>query len=169
MSDLFEAQVQVEAEKLAVIRVKEEVERVVSDPDLVIAAYQKKLEETRAKLSATTTKLVEVSKSYNTLVDIGSNQEMKDAAKLIKFIRSDGKQVGRNQLFSFLVDMGILCKDNSPKQQYCNNPTKWFDLVVEKWDNESKAGTYNKTVVTLLGVEKIRKLLESSFETWWEK
>ena len=169
MDDLFDVQVKVEAERMLQVRVKEELDRIVSDPDMVIAAYQKKLEETKQKLVQTTQKLTEVSKNYNTLVDIGSNQEMKDAAKLIKFVRSDGKQVGRNQLFAFLVDMEILCRDNSPRQQYCNNPTKWFDMVIEKWDNDSMQGTYNKTVVTMLGIEKIRGLLESSFETWWEK
>jgi phage antirepressor YoqD-like protein len=166
MDDLFEAQVQVEAERLALVKVRQEIDKIVSDPDLVIAAYQKKLEETKTKLANTTIKLTEVSKNYDTLVSIGSNYEMKDAAKLIKFIRSDGKQVGRNQLFEFLIDMDILCLDNSPRQVYVPG---WFDFVIEKWENEGRTGAYKKTVVTLLGIEKIRGLLESSFETWWEK
>ena len=62
--------------------------------------------------------------------------------------------------------MDILCLDNSPKQTYV---PKWFDFIIEKWDNEGRTGTYKKTVVTLLGIEKIREILVSSFETWWEK
>jgi len=169
MDDLFEAQVRAEAQKMFEVMKGKELARIVSDPDLVIEAYQKKLEETRKKLIETSARLTVVSNNYSTLVDLKTNHEMKDAAKLIKFSRSDGKQVGRNQLFDFLVDMGILCQDKSPLQTYVNKGNKWFDVILERYYSGGKSHVYQKTVVTTYGLEKIRDLLVSDFEKWWEK
>jgi len=45
MDDLFEAQVRAEAQKMFEVMKGKELARIVSDPDLVIEAYQKKLKK----------------------------------------------------------------------------------------------------------------------------
>ena len=159
--DLFESQVQIEVEK----RIKEELRNIANNPDMVITAYKNKLEKTQVKLLETTKELETVSNDYTRLVDADGNYAMKDAAKLLKYKRKDGKQVGRTNLFMFLRDINILNIDNTPAQTSIDNG--WLDEVTGIFIRNGTEQIYVKTVVTPKGLERIRRFMESSFDEWW--
>ena len=159
--DLFEAKVQAEVAK----RLKTELDQLVNNPEMVISAYRAKLESTQYKLLETTKELETVSSDYTRLVDAEGNYDMKDAAKLLKYKRSDGKQVGRTDLFMFLRDINVLNKDNTPAQTAVDNG--WLDEITGTFIIKGIEQVYVKTVVTPKGLERIRRFMESSFDEWW--
>ena len=78
--------------------------------------------------------------------------EMKHVAKVLDM------GVGRNRLFSFLRDHGVLMADNTPYQEYVDRG--YFRVVEQKWttkDGETRISF--KTLVYQRGVEYIRRLL----------
>lgn len=65
---------------------------------------------------------------------------------------------GRNNLFEFLRDNGVLMSNNLPKQTYCD---RGYFRVIESKFNKPDGSTHinTKTVVYQKGMEFIRKLL----------
>ena len=76
----------------------------------------------------------------------------------------DFKAVGRNNLFSFLRDAGILMADNVPYQEYIDRG--YFRVIEQKYhipDGETHISL--KTVVYQTGIDFIRrKLLDARYE-----
>lgn len=67
---------------------------------------------------------------------------------------------GRNNLFEFLRENGVLMSNNLPKQTYCD---RGYFRVIESKFNKPDGSTHinTKTVVYQKGMEYIRKLLRS--------
>lgn len=67
---------------------------------------------------------------------------------------------GRNNLFEFLRDNGVLMSNNLPKQTYCD---RGYFRVIESKFNKPDGSTHinTKTVVYQKGMEYIRKILRS--------
>lgn len=79
--------------------------------------------------------------------------EMKHVAKILDM------GIGRNRLFAFLRDHGVLMSDNTPYQEYVDRG--YFRVVEQKWttrDGETRISF--KTLVYQRGVEYIRRLLD---------
>ena len=70
------------------------------------------------------------------------------------------KGIGRNNLFEFLRDRGVLMSNNQPKQTYCD---RGYFCVIESKYNKPDGSTHinTKTVVYQKGLDYIRKLLET--------
>ena len=155
--DLFDAQVQ----KVAEDRLK----TILSDPNDLLRLLER---QTRELVDAKA-ELRQVSKDYSRLTDANGNYDMMDTAKLLKYRRADGKQVGRTELFAFLRDIQFLTrkKNNAPTQSSIDNG--WADLVTGTFLKNGEQETYTKPVVTPKGLEKIRRLMESMFDEWWEQ
>lgn len=153
--DLFDAQVQ----KVAEDRVKS----LLSDPNDLLRLLERQTRDlVRAK-----TELKQVSTDYTRLTNADGNYDMKDAAKLLKYERGDGKQVGRTELFAFLRDIQFLNRNNTPAQTSIDNG--WADEITGTYVQNGMERTYVKTVVTPKGLEKIRRLMESAFDEWWSQ
>ncbi len=89
---------------------------------------------------------------YDEVAGSKSALSMSEAAKII-----DSK-MGRNKLFLFLRDQGILRYNNEPYQKYIDNG--WFRVVEQKYNVPS--GDINISIKTLVfqkGIECIIKLL----------
>lgn len=70
--------------------------------------------------------------------------------------------VGRNKLFQFLRDAGVLRSNNEPYQEYIDRG--WFRVVEQKFQKPNGDTEINiKTLVYQKGVEGIRKLLVEMF------
>lgn len=153
--DLFEAQVQHELEKRL---------NSLSDKDLlpIVSKRYAQLVEEHKQL---TEEHEQVASDYARLTDAEGNYEMKDAAKLLKYKRSDGKQVGRTELFAFLRDLQVLNRNNTPAQIAVDKG--WFDEITGTYVANGVEHPYVKTVVTPKGLERIRRFMEDSFEAWW--
>lgn len=67
---------------------------------------------------------------------------------------------GRNNLFEFLRESGVLMSNNQPKQTYCDRG--YFRVIESKFTKQDGSTHINtKTVVYQKGMEFIRKLLRS--------
>ena len=70
------------------------------------------------------------------------------------------KGFGRNNLFEFLRDKGVLISNNQPKQTYCDRG--YFRVIESKFTKPDGSTHVNtKTVVYQKGLDYIRKLLET--------
>ena len=125
-----------------------EVQKALADPVFVIESYQKQL--------------AKVTRNYEALAGTPDLLDMKEAAKVIKFLRPDGKMLGRNELFEFLRDRRLILADNSPSQEAVDRG--WLVLILEKFTVEGIEKLYKKSMVTpMKGVEGIRGLLEAKY------
>lgn len=70
--------------------------------------------------------------------------------------------IGRNKLFQFLRDKGILQKDNVPYQRYVDNG--WFRVIEQKYQKNGEPVVSIKTLVYQKGVDGIRKALKREVE-----
>ena len=109
-------------------------------------------EETeRQKLRAENKEMLPKAQFYDTVANTESLFSMADVAKTLDM------GIGRNKLFAFLRNKGILDKDNHPYQKYVD--AGYMRLI----ENHCKAGdndvVYKCTYVKQKGIDYIRKIL----------
>jgi anti-repressor protein len=153
--DLFEEQVEQEVQR----RMKEELEKIASNPKLVIAAYKKSLEQAEEEIRAAQPKV----DFYNSVTISEDWMEMSTAVKSMEWA---GKPIGRNKMFDILRDRGILrsgtFNKNEPYQKYVD--LGYFRIVETKWDNkEGEVFIGRKTVVSQKGLDFIKKLVKEAY------
>lgn len=123
---------------------------MISDP---VERAKKWIEEEkeRQKLRAENKVMLPKADFYDTVANTESLFSMADVAKTL------GMGIGRNKLFAFLRDKGILDKDNHPYQKYVD--AGYLRLI----ENHCKAGdndvVYKCTYVKQRGIDYIRKIL----------
>lgn len=101
------------------------------------------------------------------MIDVSSNQggntptfnfeklySMSETAKLID------KGIGRNKLYEFLKEKGIMMQNNEPYQSYCDQG--YFKYVIKNILNRRGQVLFEQPValVTAKGIEFIKKQLE---------
>lgn len=123
---------------------------MISDP---VERAKKWIEEEkeRQKLRAENKVMLPKADFYDTVANTESLFSMADVAKTLDM------GIGRNKLFAFLRDKGILDKDNHPYQKYVD--AGYMRLI----ENHCKAGdndvVYKCTYVKQKGIDYIRKIL----------
>lgn len=123
---------------------------MISDP---VERAKKWIEEEkeRQKLRAENKVMLPKADFYDTVANTESLFSMADVAKTLDM------GMGRNKLFAFLRDKGILDKDNHPYQKYVD--AGYLRLI----ENHCKAGdndvVYKCTYVKQKGIDYIRKIL----------
>lgn len=123
---------------------------MISDP---VERAKKWIEEEkeRQKLRAENKVMLPKAEFYDTVANTESLFSMADVAKTLDM------GMGRNKLFAFLRDKGILDKDNHPYQKYVD--AGYLRLI----ENHCKAGdndvVYKCTYVKQKGIDYIRKIL----------
>lgn len=139
------------------IRVKQEIEKILSDPRQMVKIYQKALQESDAEIQSLkntiNTDLVPKVDMYERVMGTDKLCDMKQVAKILNF-----KGMGRNNLFDYLKKKQILSEYKEPYQIYVN--AGYFKIVEESFVNNGYEGTYLKTVVTQKGIDYIGKLLK---------
>ena len=84
--------------------------------------------------------------------------DSKDAIPMADVAKVLDMGIGRNKLFIFLRNNGVLQADNRPYQRYIDNG--WFRTIEQKYDKGyGETGINIKTLVFQKGVDGIRKLL----------
>lgn len=123
---------------------------MISDP---VERAKKWIEEEkeRQKLRAENKVMLPKAQFYDTVANTESLFSMADVANTLDM------GIGRNKLFAFLRDKGILDKDNHPYQKYVD--AGYMRLI----ENHCKAGdndvVYKCTYVKQKGIDYIRKIL----------
>lgn len=137
------------------IRVQQELQKFLSNPNNVIAAYQKALEEREIQIADLEPKAI----MWETAMGSDRLEEMSAVAKILNF-----RDMGRNRLFEYLRDRNVLRPNNEPYQKYVD--AGYFKMIEQ---TVKVGGDYtiinNKTMVTQRGLEYIGKLLrEDGYE-----
>lgn len=90
---------------------------------------------------------------FDCVADSKSAFSMNEVAKVL-----DYKGIGRNKLFEFLREQGILDRYNVPYQRYVDNG--WFRVIEQKYMKDGEPIVTTKTLVYQKGVDAIRKRLQ---------
>lgn len=90
---------------------------------------------------------------FDCVADSKSAFSMNEVAKVIDF-----KGIGRNKLFEFLREQGILDRYNVPYQRYVDNG--WFRVIEQKYVKDGEPIVTTKTLVYQKGIDAIRKRLQ---------
>lgn len=117
---------------------------------LRLAAYQAEQIDNQQKLIEEQAPKAEF---YDEVVD------SKDALPMAEVAKTLNVGLGRNKLFAFLRDKGVLMKNNTPYQKYVD--MAWFRCIETKFNKPNGDTCINiKTVVLQKGLDGIRKLLK---------
>lgn len=92
---------------------------------------------------------------FDAVADSKTAISMNDVAKVLSI-----KGMGRNNLFEFLRNEGILDKFNVPYQRYVD--CGWFRVIEQKYMRNGEPCVSTKTLVYQKGVDAIRKKIERS-------
>jgi len=116
---------------------------------VALVEAQKILEESKAQIAYMKPK----ADFYDAVAGSKDAVEMKHVAKLLD------KGIGRNRLFEFLRESGVLMADNTPYQSYIDR--RYFRVIEQKYTTpEGETRINMKTLVYQKGIEFIKRLLE---------
>lgn len=119
---------------------------------LMLAAKQAEQIEQQTKL------LTEQKPKVDFYEAVTGSKDTIDIGTVAKVLNIKG--FGRNNLFEFLRDKGVLMPNNQPKQTYCDRG--YFRVIESKFTKPDGSTHINtKTVVYQKGLDYIRKLLET--------
>ena len=104
------------------------------------------------KLKLENSELKPKAEFYDTVASTKDLMSMGDVAKLLDM------GMGRNKLYAFLRDKGILRSNNVPYQRYVD--AGYFKLVESKVDNGESTMVFTATFVKQRGIDYIRKLIK---------
>ena len=90
---------------------------------------------------------------FDAVADCKTAISMNEVSKVLAI-----KGYGRNNLFEFLRNEGILDKYNTPYQRYVD--CGWFRVIEQKFTKNGEAHVSTKTLVYQKGVDAIRKRIE---------
>lgn len=93
---------------------------------------------------------------FNAVTESKNAIQMSEVAKLLNF-----KGYGRNRLFEFLINQGVLMSNNQPYQKFIDRG--YFRVVEQKYTKPNGDISINiKTLVYQRGIDYIRKLLTNA-------
>lgn len=104
----------------------------------------------KAELNVRIDEMKPKEEAYDTFIDAGGFQRMNDVAKSIGY--------GRNKLFRFLREQGVLMKDNVPYESYITR--EWFVVRQSTIANKGYSKNYVQTFATPKGVNGISKMMK---------
>lgn len=108
--------------------------------------------EQAERLKIENTEMKPKAEFFDAVTDSKDAISMADVAKVLDM------GIGRNKLFIFLREYGVLQADNRPYQRYIDNG--WFRTIEQKYDKGyGETGINIKTLAFQKGIDGIRKLL----------
>lgn len=143
----------------AVIAYIEKLENSLKQSFHVPATYAEalRLAAEQAEQIEAQQKLIEVQKPKAEFYD--DVVESKDALPMAEVAKTLNMGMGRNKLFAFLRDKGVLMKNNTPYQKYVD--LGWFRCIETKFNKPNGDTCINiKTVVLQKGLDGIRKIIK---------
>jgi len=149
--DLFDDEIERAIQK----RVEAEIQRIADNPDAVIAAYAKKLQQRESEIEA----LIPKADFADAVMQSDDWAEMSQVAKLLA-----RKGWGRNNTFALLRERSVLRYNNEPYQQYVERG--YFKVVEQHFQNPQTGETMinKKTVVSQRGIDFIRRIIDEADE-----
>ena len=138
-----------------------DLEKAWNTPELIMARALKVAEQTINNLSRKAEVLqLQVNdmkpkaEFFDAVADSKTAMSMNDVAKVLEI-----KGYGRNKLFEFLREKGVLDRYNVPYQKYVD--CGWFRVIEQKYMKNGEPQVTTKTLVYQKGVNAIRKMLNA--------
>lgn len=128
--------------------VQQEIQKFIANPDNVIEAYQKSLEEKRLQIAEMKPK----AEMYDMVMGSEDLREMSAVAKELNFLG-----MGRNNLFEYLKRKDVLRYNNEPYQHHVNSG--YFKVIEQSYQAGDCVRINRKTMCTSKGIQYIAKLL----------
>lgn len=130
-----------------------DLEKAWNTPEQIMARALRVAEQTIASLNTKVLEMKPKADFFDAVADSKTAISMNDVAKVLAI-----KGMGRNNLFEFLRDEGILDKFNVPYQRYVD--CGWFRVIEQKYMKNGEPQVSTKTLVYQKGVDAIRKRIE---------
>ena len=130
-----------------------DLEKAWNTPEQIMSRALKLADQTIANLKTKVLEMQPKADFFDCVADSKSAFSMNEVAKVL-----DYKGIGRNKLFEFLREQGILDRYNVPYQRYVDNG--WFRVIEQKYMKDGEPIVTTKTLVYQKGVDAIRKRLE---------
>jgi prophage antirepressor-like protein len=133
-------------------------EELLDNPDLLIAAATRLKEERAARLAAES-KVQALTPKAAFYDDVAGSKDAIEMGHVAKVLAIKG--FGRNNLFDFLRDKGVLDRNNIPYQRFIDSGH--FRTIEQKYNTGKGEVKINiKTLVFQKGVDYIRKLIKEA-------
>ena len=130
-----------------------DIEKAWNTPEQILARALKVADETIKSLSVKVEEMKPKAEFFDAVTDSKDAIPMADVAKVLDM------GIGRNKLFVFLRNNGVLQSDNRPYQKYIDNG--WFRTIEQKYDKGyGETGINIKTLAFQKGVDGIRRMLQ---------
>lgn len=127
-----------------------DLEKAWNTPEQVMARALKLADQTIDSLKTQVLELKPKADFFDAVADSKTAISMNEVAKVLAI-----KGYGRNNLFEFLRNEGILDRWNVPYQKYVDNG--WFRVIEQHYQKNGEPVVSTKTLVYQKGVDAIRK------------
>lgn len=134
-----------------------DLEKAWNTPELVMARALKVAQQTIANLNTKVLEMKPKADFFDAVADSKTAISMNEVAKVL-----DVRGYGRNNLFEFLRNEGILDRFNRPYQRYVD--CGWFRVIEQRYTKNGEETITTKTLVYQKGVDAIRKRLLDKIE-----
>lgn len=133
-----------------------DLEKAWNTPEQIFARALKLADQTIESLKTKVLEMQPKADFFDCVADSKSAFSMNEVAKVL-----DYKGIGRNKLFEFLREQGILDRYNVPYQRYVDNG--WFRVIEQKYVKDGEPVVTTKTLVYQKGVDAIRRKLQVDY------
>ena len=133
-----------------------DLEKAWNTPEQIMSRALKLADQTIASLKTKVLEMQPKADFFDCVADSKSAFSMNEVAKVL-----DYKGIGRNKLFEFLREQGILDRYNVPYQRYVDNG--WFRVIEQKYVKDGEPVVTTKTLVYQKGVDAIRRKLQVAY------
>lgn len=136
-----------------------DLEKVWNTPEQVMSRALRMADQTIANLQNQAMQLMVENKEMKPKAEFfDAVAESRDAIQMGDVAKVLDMGIGRNSLFKFLRDKGVLMKDNIPYQEYQDRG--YFRVIEQRYTKQDgSVGINIKTLVYQKGVDYIRKLV----------
>lgn len=134
-----------------------DLEKAWNTPEQIMARALRVAEQTISSLNTKVLEMKPKADFFDAVADSKTAISMNDVSKVLAV-----KGYGRNNLFDFLRNEGILDRNNVPYQRYVD--CGWFRVIEQKYTKNGEQYISTKTLVYQKGVDAIRKRILSKEE-----
>ena len=127
-----------------------DLEKAWNTPEQIMARALRVAEQTILSLNVKVLEMKPKADFFDAVADSKTAISMNDVSKVLAI-----KGYGRNNLFEFLRNEGILDRNNVPYQRYVD--CGWFRVIEQKYTKNGEQCVTTKTLVYQKGVDAIRK------------
>lgn len=139
----------------------ETIEKALTSPDFLIQLATQLKEEKIAREKAEQ-KIIEQEPFVNFANKVSDSSNLIDMGKMAKLLKDEHINIGRNRLFKWLREEGILMSNNIPYQRYINGG--YFKVIESVYRTPYETKTQQTTMITGRGQIYITERLRREYK-----